>query len=84
MASSGIYCGIGVAVFNNYFEEFSTKVFKISDEERQKEIDSNLSFFFYLGALFTGLTGHFIYNYIGRFKTLILAMIINVHNEMNP
>ena len=57
----GLYFGFSLGMFNNFLKPYLIKIHSITNSEKQKEIGSNIGFFFFLGCLFSSLFASLIY-----------------------
>lgn len=76
LASSGFFFSMGYGMFNTYMDVFAKKWgLEKSDEDKVSRL---LNISFVLGCFFCSVTSSLIYDYIGRFKSLVLVFLIEI------
>ena len=78
LSSGGLYYGLTVGMFNNFFFPFIENVLQITDPDLQIEINSNFAFIYFIGCLSAALTSSLIYEKMGRLKAFYLAILFEV------
>jgi MFS family permease len=76
-ASTCLFFGYEVGIFNSFFQPFVDEVFGISDPEVQAQMKGTVSFLFLFGGTICSLTGGFLYQKIGFYNTLILMIVVD-------
>jgi len=72
LASAGLFYGSLIGTFNNFGEAFLENVYEIKDRDNKINILGNLNFYFLVGGLLSTVTASFIYEGIGRYKSILL------------
>lgn len=78
IASGGLYMGFALGQYNSFFKPFIQNIHNIYNEDEQNKIQGNLGLIFEVGGAVCTLSGNFIYQRIGRFKSLILGYILSI------
>ena len=77
LASTGLFYGYGLGLFNNFFEHF-IPTFNVGDAVKEKNIQQNLNMFFVIGGTIACLFSSTIFERYGRYKTLLFAFALEM------
>lgn len=72
LASCGLFYGYGLGLFNSFFVYFIS-TFGITDEKEYEPIQTKFSLFFVGGGTIACLFSSFIYDSLGRYKSILLT-----------
>ena len=78
LSSGGFSYGFNNSFYNNFYTKFISEIYKITDQKRQTEILTNLTYTFFIGGLISSLIAFYIYENIGRLKAFYYLIFLNI------
>ena len=74
-ASTSLFFGFEVGLFNSFFQTFVKTEFGITDPEKQNKMKGTVSFLFLFGGTICSLTAGQFYQKVGLYKALMMMIV---------
>lgn len=78
LASAGFFFGASFAMFNTYLKVFAQNFGSGNQELIGANVSTNINVFYVLGCTLSCLCGGFLYQHVGRFRTLVLIISLDI------
>jgi SP family galactose:H+ symporter-like MFS transporter len=78
LASGGLFYGYLIGTFNNFGDAFLQNIYSVSAKEDKIAILGNLNFYFLVGGLLSTVTASFIFEALGRYKSILLMCLAKI------
>lgn len=77
LASAGLFFGMSYSMFNTFFDVFATRLHEITPKNFSS-VSINLNFYYVLGCTFSCLVGSLLLEKMGRFRSLLVVMTMEI------
>lgn len=77
LSSCAFFFGLGVGTFTTFFKFFISNFGELSKEEKDS-IQGNIGLYYIFGGTLACITGSFIYEKIGRYRSLIFMLTVEI------